>query len=106
MARKPKKRAIRPRHTGRLELRGQTFIARWMEGGVRHTESTGIRLADFDGDAAQAREAADRWLTRRLAYLRSRDSIIRSEKNETAVRAQLEVVYRGELDRIDKQRRA
>ena len=58
MPRKPKKRAIRPRHTGRLELHGQTFIARWMEGGERHTESTGIRLADFGGDEAKARAAA------------------------------------------------
>ena len=106
MPRKPKKRKIRARHTGRLELRGQTFIARWMEVGIRHSESTGIRLADFDGNAEKAREAADRWLARRLGYLRARDSILKNEKDEEAVRAQLEGVYRGELAAIEERRKA
>lgn len=104
MTKAKQKRAIRARHTGRLELRGQTFIARWMEDGKRFTESTGIRLADFGGDKDKAREAADRWLTRRLAPLRARDSIVKNERDETAVRAQLEGLYKGELAAIAERR--
>ena len=96
---------IRARHTGRLEKRGSTFYARWMEGGVRHTESTGVRVADFEGDEAKAREAAEAWLVRRLAPLRARDSIVKSEKDESAVRVALEGLYMGELKRIDERRK-
>ena len=101
-----KKLKIRARHTGRIEQRGSRFYARWMENGVRRVESTGIHLADFDGDAGKARQAAEAWLARRLAPLRARDAIVKAERDETAVRAQLEGIYKGELAKIEDRRRS
>ena len=100
-----KKRTMRERHAGRLELRGRTFIARWMLNGKRFTQSTGIKIDGFDGDERRAREAAETWLARKLATVKAADAVRRTDADEASIRAAQEIVFKGALQQLDERRR-
>lgn len=100
----PKKRKMRTRHTGRLELHGTTFIGRWMVNGRRFSESSGIKVGDYGGDERKAREAAEDWLARKLAALRASDAVKKIDRDEASLRAQQEVVFAGAFKQLDERR--
>lgn len=89
-----KKRAKRGKHGGSLELRGKTFMARWMVNGRRFAESTG----------ETSKSKAIKWLERKLASVHTADRIKSSNKDEATIRAQQANLLRGALASIDEDR--
>lgn len=99
------KRSMRGRHNGRLEIsKGGTFIGRWMIAGQRFSESSGIKIADYNGDEIKAREAAEDWLARKLATYKAADAVKKIERDESTILAAQKVIFDGALKQIDERR--
>ena len=90
-------RKIRSKHSGRLELRGKVYLARWMVNGKRFSASTG----ETD------REAAEAWLERQLASVKATDVKTRSIKKRQTLKEQHKTLLTGAeaqaLDDRDKE---
>lgn len=100
MSRKqPKKRKMRGRHTGRLELHGGTYIGRWMIGGRRYSRSTGIKVADFATPEA-ARAAADEWLQNYLRHVQAVDAVKDAKLKEATLRGAIATITAGAMSEI------
>jgi len=82
------------RHTGRLELRGKKWLALWMVGGKRYSQSTGL----------EDRAEAEKWLTRKLDDVRLADELKRNTKDKDELQERLRTYIDGKLVAVDQER--
>ena len=71
-----KKAQRRGNHSGRLELRGNKWLAIWMVNGKRKSQSTG----ETD------RDKAEKWLARKLEAVRTSDGLRQLDKDAETIR--------------------
>lgn len=93
--RKGKKATRRGNHAGRLELRGNKWLAVWMVGGKRQSQSTG----ETD------RAAAEKWLARKLESVRTADGMRQLDKDAATIQAMQKSVLGAALADIEARRR-
>ena len=98
-AEKQTKRTMRKRHTGRVELHGGGFIARWMLNGKRYSRSTGIKVADFPTPEA-AKAAADEWLQNYLRHVQAVDAVKDAKLKEATLRGSIATITAGAMSEI------
>lgn len=85
----------RGNHAGRLELRGKKWLAIWMVGGKRHSQSTG------ETDRAKA----EAWLARKLESVKTADGLRRLDKDAETIRAMQKSVLGAAFAEIEEKRR-
>ncbi len=89
-------RPKRGKHGGSLELRGNTYIARWMVNGRRFSETTG----ETD------RKQAEKWLERKLANVRATDIRAKTKKQVETLMQQKAAQLDGAILQAEKTRDA
>ena len=89
-------RKIRRKHSGRLELRGRCWLARWMVNGKRFAQSTG----ETD------RRKAEQWLERQLASVNATDVRTRSKKKIETLLEQKAAQLKGAVVLATEEREA
>ena len=86
----------RDNHAGRLELRGTKWLAVWMVGGKRRSQSTGCT----------DRADAEKWLARQLAAVKTADGLAALDKAESTIRDMQSSVLGTALADVQAQRQA
>ncbi len=89
-------RPKRSKHGGSLELRGNTYIARWMVNGKRFSATTG------ETDKAEA----EKWLARKLANVRATDIKAKSKKQVETLQLQKAAQLDGAILQAERERDA
>ncbi len=89
-----KKATRRGNHSGRLELRGQKWLAIWMVGGKRKSQSTG----ETD------RDEAEKWLARKLESIKTADGMKQLDKEADTIREMQKTVLGARLAEIEAQK--
>ena len=89
-----KKATRRGNHSGRLELRGQKWLAIWMVGGKRKSQSTG----ETD------RDEAEKWLARKLESVKTADGMKQLDKEADTIREMQKTVLGARLAEIEAQK--
>ena len=84
----------RGNHSGRLELRGNKWLAIWMVNGKRQSQSTG----ETD------RAAAEKWLARKLETVKTSDGLRKLDKDAETIREMQKTVLGAALVEIEKQK--
>ncbi len=96
MKHKAKENTRRGNHAGRLELRGKKWLAIWMVGGKRQSQSTG------ETDRAEA----EKWLARKLESVRTADGMKRLDKDAATIQAMQKTVLGAAFAEIEKKKAA
>ena len=86
-----KKATRRGNHSGRLELRGKKWLAIWMVGGKRQSQSTG------ETDRAEA----EKWLARKLESVKTADGMRLLDKEADTIREMQKTVLGARLAEIE-----
>ena len=89
-----KKATRRGNHSGRLELRGNKWLAIWMVNGKRKSQSTG----ETD------RDKAEKWLARKLEAVRTSDGLRQLDKDAETIREMQKTVLGARLAEIEAQK--
>ena len=90
MGKQAKQAKRRGNHAGRLELRGDKWLAVWMVNGKRKSQTTG----ETD------REAAEKWLARKLEAVRTSDGLRQLDKDADTIREMQKTVLGARLAEI------
>ena len=94
MGKQAKQAKRRGNHAGRLELRGDKWLAVWMVNGKRKSQTTG----ETD------REAAEKWLARKLEAVRTSDGLRQLDKDADTIREMQKTVLGARLAEIEAQK--